>query len=304
MGLGEGTILDLHAYSALRPMLYHVTSELNLASIQHTRVLCSSAMLTSDRCHTARSADERVKRDQPVIMLRDQLALRPGQVDLTGGWQWQDLVAALNGRVFFWPGDHDCPNRYGRKFLDTYCKRGQRSMVLRFGFWELIQANLDTPAYFCRFNSGAPRISGGRRSPRGPDTFLTADEWCDPPSRAAEVYFVRMVTLSRSTSEGRRCRLATVIAGQFQMLFNQVVAACGERFTQTTTPTAAKCKNAPAATTSPTKRIRKIAFALQPKNAFVRILNRCALTRRPQIMRHMRIRTKKASTICDLYASL
>jgi hypothetical protein len=43
----------------------------------------------------------------------------------TYGWSWEDLVAAPNGRVFFWPGNQDRPNRYGHSFIDGYRRRGQ-----------------------------------------------------------------------------------------------------------------------------------------------------------------------------------
>jgi hypothetical protein len=133
-----------------------------------------------------------------VVALRDQLALRPGQVCLTGGLALEELRAAINARIFFWPGNQDGLNRYGRNFIDAYSSRGQRPTTLRIGFWDLVQANPGTAPYFCKFNSGAPRTSKGRKSPRGPDTFQTAEEWSGLPSDVAEVSFVDKVALPQS----------------------------------------------------------------------------------------------------------
>lgn len=191
----DGTILNLQRYGALRPMLYHCTAPVNLACIQQTRTLCSSAALAPDRVHVRRTAQVLVNCGRHVVALGDQLPLRQGQVRFTGGWEWQDLIAAINARIFFWPGNQDGPNRYGRNFIEAYSSRGQRPTMLRIGFWDLVQANLDTAPYFCKFNSGAPRTSEGRRSPRGPDTFQTAEEWSGQPSDVAEVSFVNKVAL-------------------------------------------------------------------------------------------------------------
>jgi hypothetical protein len=72
-------------------------------------------------------------------------------------------------------------------------------VMLRVNFRDLLQANPQTPAYFCKFNSGAPRTTGGERSPRGPYTFQKADAWNDPPSRVAKVSFVGKLALPRSS---------------------------------------------------------------------------------------------------------
>jgi hypothetical protein len=196
--MGDETILKLQRYGALRPMLYHCTAPVNLACIQQTRTLCSSAALAPDRVRVRRTAQVRVNYGRQFVELRDQLPLRPGQVCLTGGWTWEDLIAAINARIFFWPGNQDGLHRYGRNFIDAYSSRGQRPTTLRIGFWDLVQANPGTVPYFCKFNSGAPRTSKGRKSPRGPDTFQTAEEWSRLPSDVAEVSFVDKVALPQS----------------------------------------------------------------------------------------------------------
>jgi hypothetical protein len=71
--------------------------------------------------------------------------------------------------------------------------------MLRVDFCVIVQANPGTLPHFCKFNSGAARMTDGRRSPRGPDTFQTADEWTAPPSRVAEVSFLHKVLLPDCT---------------------------------------------------------------------------------------------------------
>jgi hypothetical protein len=116
---------------------------------------------------------------------------------LTGGWSRRDLVAALNSRVFFWPGSQTGPNKYGRHLFGAYDPSKQT--VLRVSFCDLIEANRRAPPYFCLFNSGAPRTVAGRKSPRGPDTFLTADAWPASPSKVAEISFLDSVSLPEAT---------------------------------------------------------------------------------------------------------
>jgi hypothetical protein len=179
-------------------VLYHGTAQSNLPSTQLGRVLHSPATLAPDRFYATRSAEVLVRHEQHVIALRDQLALRQSHVELTGGWCWNDLITALNSRVFFWPGDHDGPNRFGYNFFEGYRKRGQSPTKLRVDFRELLQANPNAQPYFCKFNSGAPRTTRGRKSPRGPDTFRRANEWHDALSRVAEVSFIGNVALPSS----------------------------------------------------------------------------------------------------------
>jgi hypothetical protein len=61
-----------------------------------------------------------VTRGRRMIALRDQHALKQGHVELTGGWHLQDLVAAINRRVFFWPGCQRGPIGYGERLFEAY----------------------------------------------------------------------------------------------------------------------------------------------------------------------------------------
>jgi hypothetical protein len=70
--------------------------------------------------------------------------------------------------------------------------------MLRMGFKELCDENRGVDPQFCRFNSGAPRQYKGRPSPRGPNTFLKADEWHGRPSEVVEVSFSSSVRLPKT----------------------------------------------------------------------------------------------------------
>jgi hypothetical protein len=119
-------------------------------------------------------------------------------MQLTGG-SFQDFMVALSKRVFFWPGDQDAPNAYGQNFIGKYSGSGWHSIVLRVAFSALLQVNPGVTPYFCKFNSGAPRMWNGRKSPRGRDTFETAQEWSRPPSDVVEVSFMYKVILPDCT---------------------------------------------------------------------------------------------------------
>jgi hypothetical protein len=186
--------LDLKVYGALRPTLYHCTAASNLPSIRSERAIHSPAVLDPTRCTLQRLAAVQIIRGKYIVTLRDQLALKQGNVDLQGGWSWVDFLAALNGRVFFWP---EIKNGYGGRFWQKY--RLAEEAILRVSLRELLLANPGTSPQFSKFNSGAPRCVGGRPSPRGPDTFLTLHEWLDRPSRVREVSFVGSVYMPPAT---------------------------------------------------------------------------------------------------------
>jgi hypothetical protein len=66
-------------------------------------------------------------------------------------------------------------------------------VILRVRTEALLREN---PApLFCRFNSGAPRCSNGKKSPRGPDTFLPADQFTGTCGDVVELTFLHGVAL-------------------------------------------------------------------------------------------------------------
>lgn len=129
------------------------------------------------------------------VSLRDQATLHAGNVALQGGWTFERLVEELNARVFFWPG-RDAPIDYGRRHFERY--RSEGPALLRLDFLDICVANPRVGPDVCRYNSGSPRFSNGRPSPRGPDTFQPLALSDLTPSQVVEVTFRRTITLPPS----------------------------------------------------------------------------------------------------------
>lgn len=102
-------------------------------------------------------------------------------------------MRSLNERVFFWPATAGGAIKHGERHARAYDSSEQ--VALRVGFRDLVDHNPECPPWFCRYNSGAPRVHNGRRSPRGPDTFQLAQDTPLVASLVAEVSFVGRVKL-------------------------------------------------------------------------------------------------------------
>lgn len=137
-------------------------------------------------------------------MLRDQMPLHPGNMAIDDGLGFADVVEMLNERVFFWPGSEAGPIESGRRHFQRYGEEDCRVLVIPTE--SMFRANPGTRAEFCRFNSGSPRWTGGRASPRGKRTFRRAFEFDGTASDVVEVTWVGRVALppdSRVVDHGR-----------------------------------------------------------------------------------------------------
>lgn len=183
--------IDLEAFARTRPYAYHLTSKGNLRSILSGRIDCAATLMVKggrrELLRRRRSRHEVVHIDGCDIWLRDQAPLHEGNLVLCGGWSFSDLVETLNRRVFFWPGTESGPNEYGHRHLSRYLL--ERPVLIRVRTSELLDANSESSVEFCRYNSGSPRYSGGRPSPRGPDTFVSAASFDGSPSNVVELVF-------------------------------------------------------------------------------------------------------------------
>ena len=131
--------------------------------------------------------------DGSETTIRDQQPLHAGNIDFEGAWGLGDLVDYLNHYVFFWPGKQDGPSNYGIRHYYRYENAG--SIMLRVKTSEILEVNKDTGPKFCKFNSGAPRCSAGRKSPRGPNTFVSANSAPYNAGEVVEVVFKETVRL-------------------------------------------------------------------------------------------------------------
>ena len=183
--------MDLTLYARLRPMLFHSTHRGNLACIQELRALHSARTFAGSSESVPRGADEVRQWNGHNVIIRDQRPLQFGHIALVGGWNKNDLLQALAERVFFWPGGAAGPIAPGQNLIRSY----GNGIVLRMGFRDLLRSNPEVAPEFCRYNSGGPRTVAGRKSPRGPDTFQSAEAWAHRPSQVVEVCFRGAVRL-------------------------------------------------------------------------------------------------------------
>jgi len=194
------------AFLSLRPYAYHLTSVDNLPSIRATGRLESAATLID---MAGRLELSRQRRQRPVrirvsgadVWLQGQGPLHEGNISFGDGWGLEDLVERLNDLVFFWPGRVDRPNKYGMRHFEStsWC---ESPALLRVDTAALLKENPTLTPLYCCFNSGSPRCVDGRKSPRGPDTFLPADQFARRCSEVAELTFPRGVSLPNCTECG------------------------------------------------------------------------------------------------------
>lgn len=189
------TIAD---FLSLRPYLYHLTARANLPLIRKTGKLESAERLLTRGGLNQKIAERRpesiaVTVDGASVIIRDQRPLYQGNVDLGDGWNFADLVRHLNEHVFFWPGTAEKVINYGARHFERYREEGP--VVLRVATEELLKASAGSPPLFCRYNSGSPRCVGGRKSPRGVNTFQPSYATTFNPGAVVEVVVKHTVAL-------------------------------------------------------------------------------------------------------------
>ena len=190
--------LDTQRFVRLRPMLYHLTAASNAEQIRASQTLLPASVLyrqagMGSSVRNRRRSAEWIECDGCRVHIRDQAPLHRGSVWLSDGWDFEDLVEHLNDNVFFWPGTANRPIAHGHRHFKRYS--ADDVVVLAIDTQALFASNSTLPPRFCRYNSGSPRCSGGRGSPRGPRTFLAAEEFHQRPSDVVEVTFRGAVRL-------------------------------------------------------------------------------------------------------------
>jgi hypothetical protein len=130
------------------------------------------------------------------VDIRDQKPLYAAKMLLEGGWSFSDFVRHLNEHVFFWPGWHDKPIRHAQRHYDRYA--ADSPVILRARTQYLFDANKSARPLFCKYNSGSPRTTMGKGSPRGPNTFVECRAAGYGACDVAEVTFETSVRLPDS----------------------------------------------------------------------------------------------------------
>ena len=191
--------LDLQHFSMLRPYLYHLTARVNISLIRAAMALKPSNVLYTESGESAfRGTRRRGSRTlKSGCQIRDQDPLHAGNISFSDGWDLPKLISHLDDHVFFWPGWEHGPVLSGQNHFQRYA--AERPMILRVATTDLLYENRETAPFFCKFNSGAPRCTKGKGSPRGPLIFLSAREFTFSGSDVKEVTFKTIVKLPAST---------------------------------------------------------------------------------------------------------
>jgi hypothetical protein len=180
--------MELASLLRLRPFAYHLTARSNLSRILSTGRLDSASTLyrkanCDERIGIHRPSHDHVVIDGERVHVRDQSPLHSANVDLSEQ-TFSDVVSMLNQYVYFWPGDQHRPIPSGRNHFSRYAAEDCVVMVLPTD--RLFAAN-ESSLRFSRCNSGAPRQQGGRKQPRGAQTFRRAEQFEDTPGRVVEI---------------------------------------------------------------------------------------------------------------------
>jgi hypothetical protein len=183
-----------------RPFLYHLTDRRNLPRIAEVnRLVCANDTIR-DGARPELSGQRRTRHTVVVVngaevRIRDQAPLREGQIAFEPGWNLARLVELLNSLVYFWPGTAQSPSVYGLRHLGRYLN--EEPVVLKVPTAEMFRLN--PRPLFCRYNSGSPRFTGGRASPRGSATFQAHPEDRLRANQVVEVVFERAASLPEDT---------------------------------------------------------------------------------------------------------
>lgn len=198
---------SLSHFASTRPYLYHLTSARNADQLLQTRAIHTAKHLfESADAHRwidqKRTATVSLNVDGTLIDIRDQQPLYEGKTSLQSGWTFARLVRELNSRVFFWPGWDDRVIGYGMRHFERY--QSEKPAVLRVRTEDLFAANHKIMPEFCKYNSGSPRTTQGKGSPRGPATFLRPEQASFPPSAVIEVTYAESVQLPQAIERSSR----------------------------------------------------------------------------------------------------
>jgi hypothetical protein len=185
-------------FARLRPYLFHLTSRANVARINRTRALDPAATILKASGNqmmlkARRGTSIQAKVNGEVVHVRDQHPLHAGNIAFQGSWTFEKLVQEINERVFFWPGSEWWVISYARRHYNRYA--AEKPVVLRIPVAELLSRNAGSDPLFCKYNSGSPRWTSGKASPRGPDTFVKCAKASFRASGVVEVSFRSTVKL-------------------------------------------------------------------------------------------------------------
>lgn len=189
--------IQIQQFIRLRPYVFHLSAQRNLPFIQRDMVLKPANTLAIDAGEGPLMGKQRhgIRTLKCGRQLRDHDPLHAGNISFLNGWTTlSHLVSHLDNHVFFWPGWDHGPIQSGRNHFLRY--KSERPIILRIRSADLLASN--PMPLFCKYNSGAPRCTGGKGSPRGPDIFLPANKFPFSVTNVTEVTFNSSVELPAS----------------------------------------------------------------------------------------------------------
>lgn len=176
-----------------RPFAFHSSCRRNFDAIRRRGVLRAASAILKDTPYeyllsSRRTRSIAVDLGGETVVIRDNQPLRPGSLQLLGGWLLSDLLKELNSRVFLWPGTEKGPIRRGRSHFERYAAEGT-VVAIRVATASLLSANRGRRLWVTRCNSGSARHHQGRPVPRGPSTFRLPETATFAPSRVIELSY-------------------------------------------------------------------------------------------------------------------
>ena len=173
--------------------LYHFIPNEHLEFVKKHRVLFSSAQML-DACGWGKCKEEKRKCCITLpsgitmpdgttlpdnIKLRDQGKLDEEEIVFFHDFGMTDLVELLNKHVFFW---HRFPKKFAKKYSGD--------ALIRCALADVENSNRDNPAFYCPFNSGAPKSDcDDNKALRSPYMYQPLDIQCVSAEAIEEVVF-------------------------------------------------------------------------------------------------------------------
>jgi hypothetical protein len=196
----------LQEFAKKRPYLFHLTDRSHREPLRQQLRLYPASDLFEKAGQTEWTRQRRrdhveIVVDRRKLKIRDQAPLHEGNMELGGGWTFARFLAHLNRRVFFWPGRKDgLPIPHGIRHFERYSE--EAPCILRLRSERLFTLNHSLNPEFCRYNSGSPRWTYGKPSPRGPETFVTCAKTPFNAVDVVEVTFTSPVRLPEEIEVG------------------------------------------------------------------------------------------------------
>lgn len=189
-------------YAKFRPFLYHVTRRHNMKFIAAMRKLQSAATWLNVAKQKYSITSPRRKPlpltvNEHHVILNDQASLHEKNARFPDGWSALKFARHLDRYVFFWSGRARGPVKSGIRFFERY--EHQDMVIIRAPFGSLRKQNNKSKPLFCRYNSGSPRWSNNRPSPRDPEIFAPAKACGFTAGMVKEVVFRDFVVLPDDT---------------------------------------------------------------------------------------------------------